>query len=84
MANSWLNPILLLLTSLFLYLRKINRVLLHQPAEAIALSPHRWTRKEIEDAYDEYLEAPIDVKAYIPPKTGHRYIVVGGSGFLGM
>jgi len=83
MGHSWLYPIAVVFILLVLYLRKINRVLLHQPSRALAISPHRWTSEEIESAYADFLKHPIDISNNLPPKTGHRYVVVGGSGFLG-
>ncbi|KZT41614.1 NAD(P)-binding protein, partial [Sistotremastrum suecicum HHB10207 ss-3] len=66
-----------------LYLSKINGVMSRMTPEALSLSPNRWTSKEIQEAYEAYVASPVPVQDSLPPKTGRRYIVVGGSGFLG-
>jgi len=62
------------------YLIHVNVALSGVPGEAKALSPSRFTKEAIFDTYRRLLKKPIKVK--LPPKTGRRYIVVGGSGFL--
>jgi hypothetical protein len=66
-----------------LYAWRMNSLMLSQPAEALALAPHRWTDEEIKAAFKQHCESPLDVKPLLPPKTGNRYIVVGGNGFVG-
>lgn len=63
-----------------LYLYHVNRGMCAVPAEALALSPRRWTVEEIKAAYDEAARSPVDVSKGLPPKQNRRYIVVGGSG----
>ncbi|KAF2755131.1 NAD(P)-binding protein [Pseudovirgaria hyperparasitica] len=53
------------------------------PPEILPLSPNRVTRKEILEAYERVKKSPIDVRKFIPPATGRRYIIVGGSGLVG-
>ncbi|CAA7267670.1 unnamed protein product [Cyclocybe aegerita] len=53
------------------------------PPEALALSPHRWTVSEIRNAASQISQTPLNTLPYLPPATGRRYIVVGGSGFVG-
>jgi nucleoside-diphosphate-sugar epimerase len=72
-----------LLVVLACYLAKINRALLQQPPDALALSPARWTTEEIRDAYEKFKEHAIHIDDAFPPATGNRYVVVGGSGFTG-
>ncbi|GES60735.1 NAD(P)-binding protein [Aspergillus terreus] len=66
-----------------LYLYHVNRGMCAVPAEALALSPRRWTVEEIKAAYDEAARSPVDVSKSLPPKQNRRYIVVGGSGLVG-
>ena len=62
------------------YLIHVNIALSAVPAEAKALSPHRFTAEAIRKTYDKLRKDPI--KLDLPPRTGRRYIVVGGAGFL--
>ncbi|KAE9396471.1 NAD(P)-binding protein [Gymnopus androsaceus JB14] len=56
----------------------------HIPRRALDFSPKRCTPEDV-SALAKQLgsKQPIDIIAQIPPKTGRRYIVVGGAGFLG-
>lgn len=68
----------------YLYVRSNDRKLLQLPAEAEAASPKRWTEKEVRRTADALADSPPSLLAgKLPPKTGRRYIVVGGAGFLG-
>ena len=69
-----------LLACLVIYLGLVQRAMLSAPPEAINLTQKRWTKKQMQDRLKEIKSAPIDVKKSLPPKTGRRYIVVGGSG----
>ncbi|KAG6901666.1 hypothetical protein C0995_009382 [Termitomyces sp. Mi166 len=61
-----------------------NRRLLRLPEEVIALSPKRWTSGYVREAAAQLAKAPLlTINEQLPPKTGRRYIVVGGGGFLG-
>ena len=82
-ALVWLSSVLVLVISLALYFLKLNKLLLSQPPDALTLSPQRWTADEILTRYDEFRDSPISITPSLPPKQGNRYIVVGGSGFLG-
>ncbi|EKM56588.1 uncharacterized protein PHACADRAFT_207796 [Phanerochaete carnosa HHB-10118-sp] len=54
------------------------------PTEAARISPERWTKEKIELCYAGLKDGPISVlDEKLPPRTGRRYIVVGGAGFLG-
>lgn len=81
---SALAYISLALFILGVYLYRLNSILKSQPPDALKLSPHRWTEEEIRAAYDKYVKDPIDMRKSLPPRTGNRYIVVGGSGFTGL
>ncbi|KIJ63172.1 hypothetical protein HYDPIDRAFT_176195 [Hydnomerulius pinastri MD-312] len=68
---------------LFLYGVLNDRKLSQLPPEAEAFSPARFTPKGVLDASETLSQSPIAIKDFLPPKTGRRYIVVGGAGFLG-
>ncbi|KDQ60162.1 hypothetical protein JAAARDRAFT_152710 [Jaapia argillacea MUCL 33604] len=83
-AVLWTIGSLLALLAIFLqYLRGNDKKLSTLPAEALAFSPKRFTNQSVREAFERYQRAPISVADQLPPKTGHRYIVVGGGGFLG-
>ncbi|KAG9311759.1 3-beta hydroxysteroid dehydrogenase/isomerase family-domain-containing protein [Chiua virens] len=50
---------------------------------ALVFSPKRFTPQIARAAADNLSKNPIRMKNILPPKTGRRYIVVGGAGFLG-
>lgn len=64
---------------LYLYVRFNDNALGSIPARALAFSPKRWTPDDV-SALAKQLRSQqaIDITAQIPPKTGRRYIVVGG------
>ena len=70
-----LSPVLLLV----LYIYWNDRRLIQTPPRALQLSPKRHTPLDVH-AEAERLAAspPIEDTEKIPPKTGRRYIVVGG------
>ncbi|KAG6844901.1 hypothetical protein H0H87_002600 [Tephrocybe sp. NHM501043] len=73
-----------ILSLLFLYARLNNKRLLRLPDEVAAFSPKRWTPDYVRNAAAKLADSPpITVNQQLPPKTGRRYIVVGGGGFLG-
>ncbi|KAF5390106.1 hypothetical protein D9757_003849 [Collybiopsis confluens] len=43
----------------------------------------RWRKADFEEVSKRLDENPIRIEDALPPKTGRRYIVVGGAGFLG-
>jgi hypothetical protein len=61
-----------LLLYIFLNDRKISRL----PPEANAFTPHRLEPADVRATAAEYI--PTHIKNQLPPKTGRRYIVVGG------
>ncbi|KAG6852596.1 hypothetical protein C0991_010721 [Blastosporella zonata] len=78
-----LGPIVIL-SILALYVRLNNKRLLRLPDEVVAFSPKRWTPAYVREAAAKLTKAPsITINEQLPPKTGRRYIVVGGGGFLG-
>ncbi|KAJ7164996.1 3-beta hydroxysteroid dehydrogenase/isomerase family-domain-containing protein [Mycena filopes] len=83
MAWSWLLGPLLGATLLFLYIRLNDQRLTSIPDGALAFSPTRCTVEDIHATAERLQRTPISILDQIPPKTGRRYIVVGGAGFLG-
>ncbi|KAF8592054.1 NAD(P)-binding protein [Ramaria rubella] len=63
-----------------LYLLHVNGSLSSVPKEAEAISPTRFDKATITSVYERLSNDPIQID--FPPKTGRRYIVVGGAGFL--
>ncbi|KAJ6588430.1 NAD-P-binding protein [Mycena capillaripes] len=53
------------------------------PKRALAVSSSRCTLEDIHRTSARLQESPVSIVDQIPPKTGRRYIVVGGAGFLG-
>ncbi|KAG7097604.1 hypothetical protein E1B28_004938 [Marasmius oreades] len=75
---------LVFLASLFLYVRFNDRTLRVIPNRALEFSPERCTSKNVLSTSARLQRGPaISVDDQIPPKTGRRYIVTGGAGFLG-
>ncbi|RDB30342.1 3 beta-hydroxysteroid dehydrogenase/Delta 5--_4-isomerase type 2 [Hypsizygus marmoreus] len=67
-----------------LYIWLNDRKLTSLPADARAFSPTRCTPDSIRSLAAQLAESPaISINEQLPPKTGRRYIVVGGGGFLG-
>ncbi|TFY59360.1 hypothetical protein EVG20_g7824, partial [Dentipellis fragilis] len=80
----WAAAVASLILALYLYIRSNDAKLTTLPKDlAAAFSPHRLTPEDAREAAEELAKAPISVDAVLPPKTGRRYIVVGGAGFLG-
>jgi hypothetical protein len=67
-----------LLVSGWLYVRFNDRRLSSIPARALAVSRERVTPELAERVAKELVEAPMSALSHMPPKTGRRYIVVGG------
>ncbi|KAI0322971.1 3-beta hydroxysteroid dehydrogenase/isomerase family-domain-containing protein [Amylostereum chailletii] len=69
---------------LYLYFRINDAKLMNLPADvAKGFSPRRITPKSAREAETAFLNNPISIEGRLPPKTGRRYIVIGGAGFLG-
>ncbi|KAI0292926.1 hypothetical protein BC826DRAFT_1017565 [Russula brevipes] len=67
---------LFLVAVLYLYICLNDAKLMHCPTRVSA-------RDALEAAAAWEKTATVDPKMFLPPKTGRRYIVVGGAGFLG-
>jgi hypothetical protein len=69
---------LAVLLSGWLYARFNDKRLSSIPPRALAASPNRVTPGQAERIAAELAETPISALSHMPPKTGRRYIVVGG------
>ncbi|OSD08733.1 NAD-P-binding protein [Trametes coccinea BRFM310] len=71
----------------YLYVRANDAKLTRLPPAATAFSPRRWAPEDIAQAAAgegvNTPEASLFRPEELPPKTGRRYIVIGGAGFLG-
>lgn len=67
----------------FIYAILNDRKLAQLPPEAKVFSPFRLTAEGVLGAFKQHREEPVHIDHLLPPKTGRRYIVVGGAGFLG-
>ncbi|KAF7797652.1 hypothetical protein EIP86_008852 [Pleurotus ostreatoroseus] len=66
------------------YIRSNDAKLDRLPPEALAISPKRWTTEDINTCHASLKDGPSSLfEGKLPPKTGRRYIVIGGAGFLG-
>jgi hypothetical protein len=77
----WLFPVLLL----YLYVRLNDAKLMQLPHDvASAFSPKRISAKDALEAAAAWakVSTTLKAKAFLPPKTGRKYIVVGGVGFM--
>jgi hypothetical protein len=72
---------LFLVALLYLYIRLNDAKLMQLPHEvASAFSPKRISARDALEAAAawEKTKTTVDPKTFLPPKTGRRYIVVGG------
>ncbi|OSX63510.1 hypothetical protein POSPLADRAFT_1140041 [Postia placenta MAD-698-R-SB12] len=67
-----------------LYIRNNDSKLSRLPPEATTFSPNRWKSDAVDQTAKELANSQASLLAgNLPPKTGRRYIVTGGAGFLG-
>ncbi|TFK75497.1 NAD(P)-binding protein [Pluteus cervinus] len=80
-----LLPVLLLLFLTIAYIKINDSHIKAIPDRVTALSPNRWTPEYIRNQAEKFAkEQPKrTINDQLPSKTGRRYIIVGGSGFLG-
>ncbi|KAF9231553.1 hypothetical protein BU15DRAFT_90883 [Melanogaster broomeanus] len=78
-----LYGISVIVSLIFVYGVLNDRKLHQRPSEAEVLSSIRFTPQCVLTAAKALSEEPIVIDHFLPPKTGRRYIVVGGAGFLG-
>ncbi|KAF8621229.1 hypothetical protein AX15_007945 [Amanita polypyramis BW_CC] len=75
---------LVIFTSFLLYIVWNDRKLTNLPDRAASFSPNRVSPSDVRATARKLArEPPASIRGQIPPKTGRRYIVVGGGGFLG-
>ncbi|KAI6045271.1 3-beta hydroxysteroid dehydrogenase/isomerase family-domain-containing protein [Pisolithus marmoratus] len=67
----------------FIYVILNDKKLSQLPPDAKVFSPLRFTAQSVLDAFEQHREDPDRIDHLLPPRTGRRYIVVGGAGFLG-
>lgn len=63
---------------LVLYIRSNDQRLTSIPESVLAVSPTRCTPEDVRLTAAKLQKSPISIGDQIPPKTGRRYIVVGG------
>ncbi|KAJ7637165.1 NAD(P)-binding protein [Roridomyces roridus] len=80
---SWIAGPALFFTLLYVYTVLNDYRLTRIPQDALAFSPTRTTPEDVRKTAVKLSAAPISIADQLPPKTGRRYIVVGGAGFLG-
>ncbi|KAJ7770456.1 3-beta hydroxysteroid dehydrogenase/isomerase family-domain-containing protein [Mycena metata] len=81
---TWLWLLLVPLALTVLYIRINDRHLKAIPPNVLPFSPTRCTPESVRKTASRLRDSqPISIAEQIPPKTGRRYIVVGGAGFLG-
>ncbi|KAJ7755324.1 3-beta hydroxysteroid dehydrogenase/isomerase family-domain-containing protein [Mycena maculata] len=83
MAWLWVSGPLLSIVLLYIYTRLNDYRLTRIPESALSFSPVRARPEDTRRTAARLLESPISIADQVPPKTGRRYIVVGGAGFLG-
>lgn len=64
--------------ALYTYIVLNDNKLCQLPPEAEVFSPDRLTPQDAVAAFKKLQEKPVDISDFLPPKTGRRYIVVGG------
>ncbi|KAF5366164.1 hypothetical protein D9758_005751 [Tetrapyrgos nigripes] len=86
MLHENLTPLLavgVLVALWLIYLRTNDRALTQVTSRVQDISPKRWTTKDFEQVSQKLSSSPVSLQDHLPLKTGRRYIVTGGSGFLG-
>ncbi|KAL1747410.1 3-beta hydroxysteroid dehydrogenase/isomerase family-domain-containing protein [Schizophyllum fasciatum] len=67
----------------FTYIKLNDSRLKTIPQRVLRLSPKRVTHEDVSRLEKELTAKGIAIEDQLPPRTGRRYIVVGGAGFLG-
>ncbi|KAI4520371.1 NAD(P)-binding protein [Schizophyllum commune Loenen D] len=83
MVLSLLQTFLLVVFVAVAYIRLNDSRLKRIPTRALQFSPKRVTPEDIPPLRKRIAEENKSVDDQMPPKTGRRYIVIGGTGFLG-
>ncbi|KAH7107863.1 NAD(P)-binding protein [Auriculariales sp. MPI-PUGE-AT-0066] len=79
----YVYPLIAVVLGGAIFLHHVHRAVQNVPAEAAAMSNTRFTDDDILSTAQTLKDKPIDVQSYLGSRTGRRYIVVGGSGFVG-
>jgi hypothetical protein len=74
----WLLIAVVLPVLAYLYVRRNDAALRRIPPRALAFSPNRCLVKDVEVEERQLKRDPISLIGQLPPKTGRRYVVVGG------
>ena len=78
-TNAAVLALLVVPLLIFLYIRSNDAKLTRLPPEALLISPKRWTEEDIQSCYKTAQDGPVSLLGdKLPPKTGRRYIVIGG------
>jgi hypothetical protein len=75
---SWALGGALIIALPIVYAKLNDRILSSIPERALAFSPSRATPESVRALAKKLEENPISIDDQIPPKTGRRYVVVGG------
>lgn len=65
------------------YLWHVNRSLSGTPDSIAPLAGKAYTAEAVKDHYAKIRKEGLNYADHLPPKTGRRYIVTGGAGYLG-
>lgn len=78
MSLLFLEAVLTSLSLLFLYVYRNDQKLHRIPPRALTFSPSRSSTDDARLTARKHANSPGSVRDQLPPKTGRRYIVVGG------
>jgi hypothetical protein len=73
-----LTSIIPLAGALYLYIRHNDKKIMRLPDDVAAISAKELTPEVIHATAQKLVRNPITVTNVLPPKTGRRYMVVGG------
>ncbi|KIK18796.1 hypothetical protein PISMIDRAFT_108745 [Pisolithus microcarpus 441] len=83
MALQFLYGLAVVVFAVVVYVVLNDKKLSQLPPEAKVFSPLRFTAQGVLDTFKKHREEPVCIDPLLPPRTGRRYIVIGGAGFLG-
>ncbi|KAH7107874.1 NAD(P)-binding protein [Auriculariales sp. MPI-PUGE-AT-0066] len=83
MLALFLLPLLALSILCIVYLHLLHLAIQHVPPEAAAASHKRFRDEQVSATAQTLRRNPVNVVPFLGQRTGRRYIVVGGSGFVG-
>ncbi|KAH9477846.1 3beta-hydroxysteroid-dehydrogenase/decarboxylase isoform 1 [Psilocybe cubensis] len=80
----WFGLVSALIILLICYVRRNDSILTSIPSSVLAFGPKRTTDQDVLATAERLANSPsLESREVLPPRTGRRYIVVGGGGFLG-